>query len=289
MLALLKLIAWWMARLPLPLVLLKGRCWGGLFNVFGVRQRRRADAHLAQCFPDMAPAARRAIRRRMFANLGMNAAEMLRWMGGAGGELERRVQAEGLEHLESARARGRGVVVLTAHVGNWDLMGLWAASRFPLTIISKEIRNAAVNRFWMEKRASAGLHIVLARRSYRDCLAALKKGGLLGFILDQNMIRTEGIFVQFFGRPACTTPGLAMLAAHAGAPIVPVFMLREPDGTHRVVILPAMEPPRDRTPEALAAATQTCTDLIERVVREHPDQWIWMHRRWRTQPLPPPV
>ena len=289
MLALLKFIAWWMARLPLGLVLRKGRCWGALFNAFGVRQRRRADAHLALCFPEKSPAERRTIRRRMFANLGMNAGEILRWMGGAGAELDRRVKVDGLEHLEGARALGRGVVVLTAHVGNWDLMGLWAASRFPLTIISKEIRNAVVNRFWMEKRAAAGLHIVLARRSYRDCLAALKKGGVLGFILDQNMIRTEGIFVRFFGRPACTTPGLAMLAAHARAPIVPVFMVRDTDTTHRLLIMPALEPPPDRTPEALAATTQACTDLIERVVREHPDQWIWMHRRWRTQPLPPPA
>jgi KDO2-lipid IV(A) lauroyltransferase len=176
------------------------------------------------------------------------------------------------------------VVVLTAHLGNWDLMGLWAASRYPLTIISKVIKNEAVNRFWMEKRAAAGVNIVPAHHSYRACLSALKKGGLLGFILDQNMIHTEGIFVDFFGRPACTTPGLAVLSAHAQAPIVPVFMIRQADGNHVVRMWPALPPPADRGSESIAATTQACTRLVEEIIRQHPEQWIWMHRRWRTQP-----
>ena len=284
MLALLKFIAWFTARLPLGLVLWSGRCWGAVFGLAGVRQRRRADLHLAMCLPEVPAAGRRAIRRRMFRHLGMNAAEMLRWMGGATGELNSRIRLEGGEHMVAAQARGRGVVVLTAHLGNWDLMGLWAASRYPLTIISKTIKNEAVNRFWMEKRAAAGLHIVAAHHSYRACLSALKKGGLLGFILDQNMIAAEGIFVEFFGRPACTTAGLAVLAAHARAPIVPVFMFRRPDGDHVVRMLPALDPPAERTPAAMAATTQACTRIVEQQVREHPDQWIWMHRRWRTQP-----
>ena len=284
MLALLKSFTWCLARLPLRLVLWKGRCWGALFNLFGVRQRQRADLHLSWCLPERPEAERRAIRRRMFQQLGMNTAELLRWMGGGGAELLSRVRLEGAEHMEAARAQGRGVVVLTAHLGNFDLMGVWAAARYPLTIISKVIKNEALNRFWMEKRAAAGLQIVPAHHSYRACLAVLKKGGLLGFILDQNMIAAEGIFVNFFGRPACTTPGLAMLSGHARAPIVPVFIFRRPDGGHVVRMLPALSPPPDRTPEALAATTQACTAIIEQQVREHPDQWIWMHRRWRTQP-----
>lgn len=285
-LALLKFIAWCMARLPLRVALWKGACWGALFHCFGVRQRRRADQHLAAAFPDWPPARRRAVRRAMFRHLGMNAAELLRWMGGAGGELERRIRLEGGENMEAARAAGRGVVVLTAHLGNWDLMGLWAASRYPLTIISKVIKNEAVNRFWMEKRAAAGVNIVPAHHSYRACLSALKKGGLLGFILDQNMIHTEGIFVDFFGRPACTTPGLAVLSAHAQAPIVPVFMIRQADGNHVVRMWPALPPPADRGSESIAATTQACTRLVEEIIRQHPEQWIWMHRRWRTQPRP---
>lgn len=284
--ALLKFFSWLFAALPLPAALAAGRGLGRFFGAVVPRNRSRAMENLARCLPEKSPAECRAIMWRMFANLGMNTVEMLRWLGGREAEMSGRICAENPEELERALRRGRGVAILTAHCGNWDLMALWSAARWPLTIISKEIKNAAVNRYWMEKRAVAGVKIVPAHHSYRQCLGVLKKGGLLGFILDQNMIRREGIFVDFFGRPACTTPGLALLAAHAQAPVLPVFMVRMADGRHAVKFLSAMEPPADRKPETLAAATQQYTKIIEDVIREFPEQWIWMHRRWRTQPQP---
>lgn len=284
--ALLKFFSWLFAVLPLPAALACGRGLGRLFGLVVARGRTRAMENLARCFPERPPAERRAIMWGMFANLGMNTVEMLRWLGGREQELKARIRLEDRADIRAVLEQGGGAGILTAHLGNWDLMGLWAASRFPLTIVSKEIKHEALNRYWMEKRAAAGVKIVAAHHSYRQCLRALKANGCLGFILDQNMIRREGIFVDFFGRPACTTPGLAMLAAHARAPVLPVFMLREADGRHVVRILPALPPPADRRPETLAAATQQYTKIIEDVIRTHPDQWIWMHRRWRTQPAP---
>jgi KDO2-lipid IV(A) lauroyltransferase len=216
----------------------------------------------------------------------VNQLEMLRWMGGGADELARRISVTGMEHATEALARKKGVLVLTAHIGNWDLMGLWAASQLPLTIISKEIKNRSLNAFWMEKRKHHGLRIVPARDSYRACLRVLKAGECLGFVLDQNMTRPNGIFVEFFGRPASTTPGLAALSAHTGAPVLPVFMVRRADGRHEVKVLPLLEPPATRKADAIAEATQRYTRIIEDVIRQHPDQWIWMHRRWRTQRLP---
>ncbi len=283
----LKMMSCFFAALPLRMALSLGRGMGAAFECFVARGRRRADEHLAACFPEKSASDRHRIRRQMFAHLGMNTVEIFRWMGGRTDELRARIECSSIPIAEAAAARGKGVLALVAHIGNFDLMGLWAAGKIPLTIISKELKNEALNQFWMKKRAEAGLNIVPAHNSYRDCLRVLKRGEFLGFILDQNMTRDEGIFVEFFGRPACTTPGLAMLSAHSGAPVMPVFMVRRADGRHEVFVRPPMDPPPDRTPESLAAATQAYTRVVEEMVRAHPEQWIWMHRRWRTQPLPP--
>jgi KDO2-lipid IV(A) lauroyltransferase len=221
----------------------------------------------------------------MYRNLGANMAEVLRLAGGRTEDLDPRVRFEGEERVQEALARGRGVLILTAHVGNWDLLAmLTARSRYRLTVISKSLRNAALNDMWMRIRRHFGVAILPAHQSYRMCLRVLRRNELLGFILDQNRPREEGIFVDFFGRPACTSPGLAFMSAQSGAPVVPAFILREGEERHVVRVLPLIEPPPDREAETIRRATQHYTKIIEDVVREHPDQWLWLHRRWKTQP-----
>ena len=284
---LLKWLSRFLAALPLRFCLALGRGLGELAYLLVRRHRRTVLGEMQRCFPNDSRSALKSRLRRVYRAMAMNYMEVFRWVGGGDAELDARVHIAGAEHLHAALSGGRGVLVLTAHTGNWDLMGLWAARRYPLTIISKELRQAGVNRFWMEARQRFGLKIVAAHHSYRACLQVLRRGEVLGFILDQNMTRMEGIFVDFFGKPACTTPGLAFLSAHARAPIVPCFMLREADGTHRLEVGPPIEPPPDRDPGTIHAATQHYTRVIEDVIRRNPDQWIWMHRRWRTVPLPP--
>jgi len=281
---LLKLLVKFLALLPHDVAMAIGRRLGALVGALIPKQRVQAIAELTRCFPEKTPAEIRAMTRRMFENQGMNQVELFRWIGGRDAEISRKISMKGEEVARAALARGKGAAVLTAHIGNFDLMGLWAAQRFPMTIVSKDLKHAGLNKFWMEARRRFSLNIVGAHNSYRACLRVLKDNGCLGFILDQNMIRTEGIFVDFFGKPACTTPGLAVLAAHAGAPVVPVFIVRLDDGRHEVHVLPALEPPEDRKPESIAKATQVYTKVIEDFIRQYPEQWIWMHRRWRTKP-----
>ena len=261
-----------------------GRTLGGLAYTLVRRNRAEVLAEMQRAYRGDSVEEAQDRLRRVYKHVGMNYAEVFRWIGGGSEELDSRIREFGTEHLEAALARGKGVLILTAHLGNWDLVGLWAARRYPLTIISKDLRQPGVNRFWMEARQEAGLDIVPARRSYRACLGVLKKNGLLGFILDQNAQVHEGIFVDFFGKAACTRSGLAFLAAHAQAPVVPAFIHRKLDGTHQLEIQPLLEPPADREPATLLAATQRYTRIIEDAIRRHPDQWIWMHRRWRTRP-----
>lgn len=280
----LRLICRGLSALKLSTALNLGQTLGDL--AFNLVRRHRLDIlqEMRRCYPGDSMDEARDRLRRVYRHIGMNYVEVFRWIGGQSAEIEKRVLVSGTQHLEQARARGKGVLVLTAHMGNWDLLGLWAARRYPLTIISKALRQEGVNKFWMEARAASGLSIVPSRKSYRACLGVLKKQGLLGFMLDQNTLAHEGVFVDFFGKPACTHAGLAFLSSHSQAPVVPVFIYRKLDGTHWVDVLPAVEPPPDREPATLQAATQRYTRLIEDAIRQHPDQWIWMHRRWRTVP-----
>lgn len=247
--------------------------------------RQDAINALRDSLPEKSEKERRYILESMYRNLGMNIVEEFRLPHITEEELQRIIRWEGEQNARNVLAAGKGMIVLSAHVGNWDILCTIAPKfDFPATIITKNIKNESLNRFWMESRSRFGLKFVPAHNSYRQCLAALRKNEIVGFILDQNMINTEGIFVDFFGKPACTSPGLAYMAAQSGAAVVPVFIVRGDNGVHTVKMLPAIPPPPDRKPGTISDYTQRYTKVIESAVREHPDQWIWIHRRWRTKP-----
>ncbi len=259
--------------------------------VGSVLRVRRADARaaLARAFPDAAPRERRRILRAAYANLGLTAVEFLRLARIDAETLRGCVDIEHAERLDAALARGRGVCALTAHTGNWELPGLaLPLLGYPLAAIAKPIKNARIDAFVRRARTRFGLELLPSRGAYRACLRVLRRNGLLAFMLDQNMTRVEGVFVDFLGRPACTTPGLAHLAAAARAPVVPIFAGRRPGGRHVLRVLPALDPPPDRAAETLRAATQEYTRIIEDHIRAFPGEWIWIHRRWRTVPREDP-
>lgn len=272
--------------MPLSWALAVGRGIG--FLVGGVlRHRRRYVLEtMERCLPEKTPTERRMIVRAMYRNFGMNLVESLRLAAGCATQLDGFVTVDKKEIVSNALSRGKGVLMLTAHLGNWDLLSVMTPkwSLPTLTIISKDVKNQAVNDFWMGMRDKFGLNIVPAHNSYRACRATLKKNGLVGFVLDQNMIASEGIFVDFFGRPACTTPGLAFMSAQSQAPVVPVFIRRTEAGKHEAWVLPVIEPPPDREPETIRKFTQQYSRVIEDVIREYPEEWIWIHKRWRTKP-----
>lgn len=284
----LKTITRFVSRLRLETALRLGRGIGWFIgSVFRYHRKDALDA-LTRAFPEKSAQEINGIVSAMYANLGMNLIESLRLAGGRKEQVEGMIAVSGKEVVDQALARGKGVLLLTAHLGNWDLLSIMSlvAKLPPLTIISKDVKNKQINDFWMGMRKEYGLKIVPAHNSYRACRAALKNNEMVGFILDQNMIDKEGVFVDFFGRPACTTPGLAFMAAQSGAPIVPVCMHRTGGGCHEIRALPVIEPPSDREPETIRAATQHYTKILEDMIREHPEQWIWIHRRWRTKPKP---
>ncbi len=286
-----KLIISLLVALALRLSPERADAWGRRLGwlIGSALRYRRAEvlATLRRCFPEKSAGECRAVAAGMYAHLGHTLVETLRMDAIDREWIDRAIDLQGLDIIRRALAGGRGAIMLTAHIGHFQLPSMIAGFfGLPLTSITKEVKPAALNEHWRRVRARFGVATLNRRGSFRACLAVLKANGLLGFVLDQNMKRHEGIFVDFFGRPACTSPGLALLSVMAGSPVIPVFCWRLPEGRYRIEVWPAMAPPPNRDPATVRQATQDYTALIESAIRRRPEQWIWIHRRWRTRPAP---
>jgi KDO2-lipid IV(A) lauroyltransferase len=275
-----------LGRLPEPLSNRLGIGVGWFLGTVIRHRRRDALEALRLSFPDRSRAELEDMVRGMYRHLGLNLAELSRMIGRGVGAFQDRYVVVGEENLREALDRGKGAFGLTAHLGNWELSAALMPSRgYPTAIVVREIKNPAVNGFWVGIREASGLSVIHRRGAARACIWCSRDNVLVVFVLDQNMTRSEGVFVDFFGRPACTSPGLARLAARLEMPVVPCRCRRRADGVHELKFFPLLEPPPDAEPETIHAATQTYTRLLEEMIREMPEQWIWIHRRWRTRPL----
>lgn len=254
-----------------------------------VRFRRRVvlDA-LHRSFPGWSAAQCRETYRAMMAHQILDTLELFRFAGPKRGEFASRVFLDPAIRalVEELLGRGNGLLILIGHIGAYDLFGMLASELFglPIHIIAKVIRNPGVHRFWNEVREGAGVHVIASHQAYRPALKALKGGGIVGFMLDQNRPAGQGVFVPFFGRPASTTPGLALLSYHSKAPVLPAFLVRGADGTHTVVRGEVIEPPEAHDEATLVSYTARYTAVIEEMVRRDPAQWLWLHKRWKTRP-----
>jgi len=258
-----------------------GRAFGRLGWALAGRDRRRTLDHLALALPGLDAAARRRIGRASFAHFGAMLAECL-WLGGRdGAEVLRRVAFEGWPELERGRAAGRPLVVLTGHCGNWELLAAALNQRgLGMAVVARELDDPGLQSSLLGLRARFGTRTIVrgAPGAARELLRTLRAGGALGMLIDQDT-KVEGVWVDFFGRPAWTPVGAADIARRLGAAVVPVFIERREDGSHLARVEPALDLPADPV-----AATQAMTAAIEAQVRRVPEQWVWMHRRWRRQP-----
>lgn len=225
-----------------------------------------------------------ATARRMYASLGAGLLELL-WMSARRtADLDAVVTfaPEALAAVERCRVRGRGVVVATAHTGNWDLVACAAARVAPLTVVTKRLSVRGLDRFWQSARAERGVRLVFPRGAAGATRRALAEGGLVGLLVDQAPERGRSVVdTSFLGAPARCDLAPALLASRARSPILVALGRRLPDGTHRVEVPLVIEPP-DRPSRAWAVdATIAVERAVEAFVREHPDQWLWMHRRWK--------
>ena len=272
--------------MPLPMVRGVGSVVGFVFG--NVLRHHRSDAFeaLERSMPELSAQERRRTINTMYRLQGVSFME-LTWYSMRGMDTFRgAIEFENEEYADEALALGKGILALTAHFGVYELLPMaTAALGHKVSIIVKPIKNKSADEIVARIRAHEGVTYLPRDNSYRDCLKALRRNEVVGMIIDQNMTRESGIFVDYFGKPACTSPGLAYMAAQSKAPVVPVFFHRKEDGTLVLKIQKPILPPIDRSPEAIQEATQLYTKVIEDEVRKHPEQWIWMHRRWKTTPV----
>jgi KDO2-lipid IV(A) lauroyltransferase len=218
--------------------------------------------------------------RRSFEHLGMNLVEACVFFLRPPGVLLSQVEIRGEEHLEAAAAGGRGIVLLTAHLGNWELLAAsHVLSRWPLSVMVRPLDSPLLDGLVERLRLRSGVEIITKRHGLQDVLDALRRGRMVGVLLDQNASRREGVFVPFFGTPASTSRGLALIALRSGAPVLPTFIRRLPGGRHVVEVGPRIPADRD-----VVAYTAAFNRALEEAIRRAPEQWFWMHRRWKTRP-----
>lgn len=260
-----------------------GRGLGRLAWPLARRDRRRTLAHLAIAFPARSVDERRRLGRANFAHLGTTLGECLYLLRHDAAEVDRHVDLTGWEHVVQAAASGRPLLVLTGHCGNWELINaLYARRGRPITAIARHLPEAGLDHLLVGFRSRLGTRTI--RRgspgAARDMLRTLRGGATLGMLIDQDT-QVDGVWVPFFGRPAFTPVGAAELALRFEARVLPTFIARRPDGRHQARVEAALELPRDP-----CAATATMSERIEAQIREVPEQWVWLHRRWRRQPTP---
>ena len=279
--------------LPRPVARRAGIGIGQLTYLLHRRLRRVGERNLQLAFPEKSVAERRRILRGVFSSLGRLLAEFCHFPDFNRNNIAELAIYEGLENYLAARARGKGVLFLTAHLGGWEVGSFTnSVNGYPLHIVVRALDNPYLNAMVERYRTLHGNRIFSKDDFARGLLAAMRKGETVGVLMDTNITPPHGVFVDFFGIPACTAAGVARVALHTDAAVVPVFMIwDERLQKYRIHFDPALTLVRSGDVEADAVAnTALFTRVIEDYVRKYPDQWLWVHRRWKTRPPgEPPV
>ena len=251
------------------------------------RLRRTAEFNLRLAFPDWDEPRRRTVIGTMVRNLGWMAAEFARFPRYSKANIESVVVLDGHENFLQGHRRGKGVLYLTGHIGAWELSSFaHALYGYPLRYMARPLDNARVDELVNRYRGLSGNRPIFKNESARTLLKVLKDAGTVGILADQNTMPEEGVFVDFFGKAACTTTGIARVALHTDAAVVPGYAYWDHDlRKYRLRFQPPVELIRTGDLERdVFVNTQKFAKVIEQIIREHPEQWVWVHARWKTRP-----
>jgi KDO2-lipid IV(A) lauroyltransferase len=254
--------------------------------------RKTAELNLRLAFPDRTDAQRKDATRKMVRNLGWMGAEFARFPRLTKENIEKVVILEGNENFLEGQRRGKGVLYLTGHIGAWELSSFaHALYGYPLHYMARPLDNNRLDALVNQYRCSSGNKPIYKNESARVMLKILKDSGTIGILADQNTMPEEGVFVDFFGKLACTTTGLARVALHTGAAVVPGYAYwDETIHKYRLRFEPPVELIRTGdTEHDVFENTQRFAKVIEGIIRKHPDQWVWVHKRWKTRPKGEPA
>jgi KDO2-lipid IV(A) lauroyltransferase len=274
------------AYVPFRMAQFLGRMLGALAFLIPMSRKRAAFENLLLSFNGkMGTRDAKRLLLKVFVHFGQMFFEVPHVMRLSKRNAHRYVTFEDEENLRNACREKRGFLALTGHVGNWELMSAALAIRFgPGAVVARPIDFSPFDKLMRDIRTRYGMEIIPKQHSMRKLMAALKQNKGIGILLDQNVDWYEGEFVNFLGRMACTNKGLALIAMKTGAPVVPIFSVRQRDGRYRIIIEKEVEliNTGDRVRD-VQDNTALFTNIIERYVREYPDQWFWFHNRWKTK------
>ena len=251
------------------------------------RLRRVGLRNLALAFPEKPEAERESILRGMYRQLGWQLAEFCQMPAYTLQRASQFIRYEGLEHYLAAKQRGQGVLVLTGHLGAWEMSSFYhSLAGYPMGMVIRKLDNPWVNRLVNDIRTQHGNRVLPKDDFARGLIAAMRAGETVGVLMDTNMTPPQGVFVDFFGHAACTASGVARVALRTGAAVLPGFLVWEPAEKRYVLhFLPELQLVDTGDAERDARTnTQMFTTALEDVIRRYPEQWLWVHRRWKTRP-----
>ncbi len=273
--------------LPRPLSRRLGALVGTVaYSILG-RLRGVGERNLELAYPTMDARERVSLLRKLYRNLGWQMAEFCLMPRYTRANSGRFLRCEGLEHYLNARDAGRGVLIVTGHLGAWELSSFYhSLMGHPMSMVIRRLDNARLDRYVNRIRCLHGNRVLHKDDFARGLIGAMRKGDTVGILMDTNMTPPQGLFVDYFGHQACTASGLARVAAKTSAAVLPGFMVWE-EAEQAYVLRFGERLELENTVDAEAdviANTQLCTAAIESWVRRYPDQWLWVHRRWKTRP-----
>jgi Kdo2-lipid IVA lauroyltransferase/acyltransferase len=270
-----------------PFALKTGQAVGRLAQLLLPHLRRNAEINLRLAFPDIEQGELERIKRGVFNNLGRLLGEISQFPRYNRDNISSIVNYDGLANFLEAKARGRGVILLTGHIGAWEL-SVYAHSinGYPISFLARRVDNPLVEQLAESYRTRFGNRSIDKTKSAREVIKTLKSGGAVGILADLNSSREEGVFCDFFGLQACTTAGVATLALRTGAAVIPGYLVwDEKQRVHRLHFEKPIETiDTGNQKEDIIANTAQYAKALESIIRRYPDQWLWIHRRWRTRP-----
>lgn len=276
--ALIKLLSFPIALLPHKIALNAGSTLGLLiFYLWGSR-RRIAIENIKMTIGDK----QWLIAKETFKNLGISLVEVIKIYYGLGGKIIDNVEVKGIENYNQAKLRGRGIILITGHCGNWELMGLTLGVKIAnVTFVARKQNNPYLNKLVEKTRVKYGNKIVYKKGALKVLLSELKKNKGVGILMDQAVLKNEGYIIDFLGKPAWTTKMPALIARKTDAAVIPVFINRDGDrhviNIHPEVILSGEED----IEKAIIEDTKNFSKYIEDYIKSHPSEWLWIHRRWK--------
>jgi Kdo2-lipid IVA lauroyltransferase/acyltransferase len=280
---LVKFFSWVVISLPRGAQVFFGRALGWTwFHLVPIR-RKVALENIARAFPHWEERKRRHMGAKNFENYGCGLVEFMMLPHFDTDRAEKLFVVENFHLYQEAMAKNKGLFVLTLHIGSWELMSaIGPLLNIPLHVITKKFKAKGLNKVWIDLRNKRGIKLIEEEKSTFQILKAIRHGEVVGFILDQFMGPPVGVRTKFFGHETGTAAALALFADRTRAPVMPVYNVRQKDGKIRLIFepeIPFME--QGGTAENIAFMTQVYTSKIEEIVKKYPEQWLWIHRRWK--------